>query len=365
MKSAKALFLAGAAVLSLAACGEKAAQTEQVRAPDVNPAPLNVPAAVTPSSSPVAQAIDKAQFLAATPGQPIAPDAQRAMLIRAQVLLDRAHFSPGVIDGTDGDNLKDAVASFERARSLPEDGLLDQDVWNLLVKDAGPVMTDYVITEADVAGPFVEKIPTDYKDMAKLEKLSFTNPLEALAEKFHMDEALLTALNPGADFAKAGTKIIVAAPGPGVLVAPVSLVEVDKARNQVRAYGADGSLLASYPATVGSSDMPTPDGEWAVNLVANDPHWNYDPKKLNFGDKSAGKLDIKPGPNNPVGAVWIDLTKDTYGIHGAPEPKLVGKTASHGCVRLTNWDARELGAAVKKGTRVVFMGSPAPAKTNA
>jgi lipoprotein-anchoring transpeptidase ErfK/SrfK len=135
---------------------------------------------------------------------------------------------------------------------------------------------------------------------------------------------------------------------------------VDKARNQVRAYSTDGRLLASYPATVGSGDMPTPAGTWAVTNVTNDPHWNYDPRKLHFGDRSAGKLDIKPGPNNPVGVVWIDLSKDTYGIHGAPEPKLVGKTASHGCVRLTNWDARQLGAAVSKGTQVVFAGVETP-----
>ncbi|WP_309090502.1 L,D-transpeptidase [Phenylobacterium sp.] len=360
MKSAKALFLAGAAALVLAGCGETGG--EQARAPDVKPAPLNAPPPVTPSSSPVAQAIDRAQFVMLPAGQAMAPDAHRALMIRTQVLLARAGFSPGAIDGADGENLKNAVAAFERARGLPEDGKLDQEVWNLLVKDEQPVMTDYVIGEQDVAGPFVEKIPTEYKDMAKLEKLAFTSPLEALAEKFHMDEALLTALNPGADFGRPGTKIIVVAPPPETLMVPVSLVEVDKARNQVRAYGADGTLLASYPATVGSSDMPTPDGEWAVNVVAFDPHWNYDPKKLNFGDKSAGKLDIKPGPNNPVGAVWIDLTKDTYGIHGAPEPRLVGKTASHGCVRLTNWDARQLASAVKKGTRVVFTGSEPPQK---
>ena len=114
--------------------------------------------------------------------------------------------------------------------------------------------------------------------------------------------------------------------------------------------------MAAYPATVGSADMPTPSGTWAVNKVTFDPHWNYDPSKLHFGDPSTGKLDIKPGPNNPVGSVWIDLTKETYGIHGAPEPKLVGKTASHGCVRLTNWDARQLGSAVSKGTKVVFVG---------
>lgn len=360
MNSAKALFLAGAAALSLAACGETDGQ-QTARAPDVNPAPLNVPPPITPSSSPIAQAIDKAQFSAAA----LPADAHRAMLIRAQVMLARAGFSPGVIDGTDGENLKNAVSAFERARSLPEDGRLDAEVWGLLAKDQQPAMTDYVITQADVAGPFAEKIPTEYKEMAKLEKLSFTSPLEALAEKFHMDEALLTALNPGADFAVAGTRIVVAAPGPETLMSPVALVEVDKARNQVRAYAADGTLVASYPATVGSSDMPTPDGEWQVTQVAYDPHWNYDPEKLNFGDKSAGKLDIKPGPNNPVGAVWIDLSKDTYGIHGAPEPRLVGKTASHGCVRLTNWDARQLGSAVKKGTRVVFVGSENPARTTA
>lgn len=355
MNSVKAAFLAGAAALALSACSDGGGQ-EQAQAPAQPPAPA-APQIVA-SSSPLAQAIDRAAFSA----QPLPPDAHRAMLIRAQVLLSRAHFSPGVIDGADGENLMNAVAAFERARGLPEDGRLDAEVWALLVRDTRPVVTDYVITEADVAGPFTEEIPTDYEEMAELDALGFTSPREALAEKFHMDESLLAALNPDADFSVAGTRIVVAAPGPETLPAPVTLVEVDKSRNQVRAYGADGALLASYPATVGSSDMPTPDGEWAVNLVAYDPHWNYDPDKLNFGDKSAGKLDIKPGPNNPVGAVWIDLTKETYGIHGAPEPRLVGKTASHGCVRLTNWDARQLGGAVKKGTRVVFTGSERPAK---
>jgi lipoprotein-anchoring transpeptidase ErfK/SrfK len=358
MKLTKAFLIGGASVLLLAACGEREPVAQAPQAPQAAAVPAPPP--IQASAEPVAQAIDQAAFS----DRPLSPDARRDMLIRAQVLLSRAHFSPGVIDGADGENLANAVAAFERARGLPEDGRLDAEVWALLARDEQPVMTDYVITDADVAGPFADAIPKDYAQMAKLETLAYTSPLEALAEKFHMDEALLQALNPGADFGRAGTRIIVAAPGPEALPAPVTVVEVDKGRNQVRAYGADGALVASYPATVGSSDMPTPDGTWEVTKVAFDPHWNYDPKKLNFGDKSAGKLDIKPGPNNPVGAVWIDLSKDTYGIHGAPEPRLVGKTASHGCVRLTNWDARQLGRAVKAGTKVVFTGAE-PEKTSA
>jgi lipoprotein-anchoring transpeptidase ErfK/SrfK len=191
--------------------------------------------------------------------------------------------------------------------------------------------------------------------MAKLKALSYTSPAELLAEKFHMDEALLRALNPGIDFARAGTKILVARPGADELPAKVARIEVDKAEREVRAFAADGKLLAVYPATVGSTARPAPAGEWAVRTVAPDPTWTYDPKRLTFGNK-ADKMTIAAGPNNPVGATWIDLTKDTYGIHGAPEPRQVGKVDSHGCVRLTNWDVRELGAAVEKGTKVVFLG---------
>jgi lipoprotein-anchoring transpeptidase ErfK/SrfK len=219
-----------------------------------------------------------------------------------------------------------------------------------------PVLTDYVITPQDVAGPFIT-LPAkdDYPAMAKLDRLGFTSPLELLAERFHMDPALLTALNPGVDFAAAGTKIVVAAVGPQTLPEKVAAIEVDKALKQVRAYDAAGLMLAAYPATVGSTDMPTPSGELAVRTVAPAPTWTYDPAKLHFGKPAAGKLTLKAGPNNPVGAVWIDLTRDTYGIHGSPDPKLVGKTASHGCVRLTNWDAIQLSKAVQKGTKVVFV----------
>lgn len=356
MSSRKAVWLLGASALVFAACSPSAPEaSSEGPSPPAHP---TASAAAPPqaSANPLARTIDGAVWTASAPAAPgQAP--VRAELIRAQVLLDRAHFSPGVIDGQDGGNMRNALMAFEAARNLPADGVLDEKVWAELTRDTAPVVTDYVITEADAQGPFVAEIPKDYAEMAKLEALSYTSAAEALAEKFHMDEALLRALNPGVDFAKAGQTILVAAPGPERLPAQVARVEVDKARKRVRAFDEGGALVAAYPATVGSADMPTPAGRWAVRTVAPDPTWTYDPSRLNFGDRSAGKLTIKAGPNNPVGAVWIDLTKDTYGIHGAPDPRLVGKTASHGCVRLTNWDARQLSQAVSKGTAVEFVGA--------
>jgi lipoprotein-anchoring transpeptidase ErfK/SrfK len=324
---------------------------QPVSQPDVQPPALDVPP-IEPSASPDAAPIDSADWEAQAP----TPQARRDALIRAEVLLARAHFSPGVIDGEDGGNLQNAIAAFEAANHLPVDGKMDAQVWRALARDRRPVLTDYVITPADVKGPFLAKIPTDMAQMAKLPALGFTSPLEELAERFHMDDGLLKSLNPGADFAKAGTKIVVAALGPDKLPTPVERIEVDKSKRQVRAYGPAGLLVAVYPATVGSTERPAPDGEWAVRAVAPNPTYTFDPSRLSFGKAKEGKLTIKPGPNNPVGSTWIDLTKDTYGIHGTPDPHLVGKTASHGCVRLTNWDVRQLAAAVKKGTVVAFLG---------
>jgi lipoprotein-anchoring transpeptidase ErfK/SrfK len=355
MKFVPAL-LSGVSLLVLGACEIRPRETAEATvapapAPAAAPAPppvLDLPP--QPSAAPVAQAVDQAQWVET----PATPQAKRDLMIRAQVLLDRAHFSPGVIDGQDGENVKNAIAAFERANGLPEDGVLDADVWAKLTADEGPVLTDYVITAEDVAGPWTPAIPKDYAEMARLDRLGFSGPLEALAERFHMDAPLLQALNPGADFAAAGTKIVVAAPSRPDLPAKVARVEVDKAKKQVRAYDAADKLLAAYPATVGSADLPTPSGEWAVRTIAPNPTWTYDPGRLNFGDRKAGKLTIKAGPNNPVGAVWIDLTKDTYGIHGAPEPRLVGKVASHGCVRLTNWDAARVAQWARPGMEVIF-----------
>jgi len=320
------------------------------------PAPAPAPAALS------AEAINSAQFLpAAKPATGPQP-----LLVKVQALLDRAHFSPGEIDGLPGSNQAVAIAAFEAARGLPVDGKLDAAVWKALTEaDAAPAVQSYTLTAADVAGPFIDAVPENLAAAAKLPSLGYTGPAEALAEKFHMSKALLAALNPGADFA-AGKAITVVAPRALLAGVEVASVEVDRAARMVRAFDGARKLVAVYPASVGSADMPAPEGVWAVRAVAPAPVYYYDPKRLNFGQvQNPGKLKVAAGPNNPVGSTWIDLTKDTYGIHGTPDPETIGKQQSHGCVRLTNWDAAELGKVIVKGATVAFVGANTPKRAKA
>ena len=274
-------------------------------------------------------------------------------MVRAQILLDRTRFSPGIIDGLRGENTRQAIAAFEEANGLPVDGELDAAVFERLTSgDGRRVLTDYTISRADAAGPFIGTVPEDPEAMAGLETVGYADAREALAEKFHMSEALLEALNPGVDFGRAGQTIVVAATGPDELQGQVARIVVDKAESSVRAFDADGRLLAFYPATIGSGETPSPSGRHTVRAVAPRPNYTYDPA---MDGRSGGKLIIPPGPNNPVGSTWIDLSRDGYGIHGTPEPAEIGKTASSGCVRLTNWDAEQLAAAVKPGVEVRFV----------
>lgn len=334
--------------------GGAAVQTSaptNAEAPTISAPPMPAPAAG--STAPEGKAIDSTGFAAVAAGQN-----QRDALIRAQAILDRAHFSPGVIDGRAGGNFTRALEAFEAIHGLPTTPLNDA-VWKaLLTADHGPVTQDYVITGDDVKGPYLGSVPDDMAALARLPHLGYGSPAEALAERFHMDEALLRALNPNADFGTAGTSIVVIRPSADPLP-PVTRIEVDKARNVVRAYGADRLLVAQFPATVGSTERPAPSGTWAVRAVVTNPTYTYDPRRLTFGDSSLGVLKLAPGPNSPVGTTWIDLTAPTFGIHGSPDPTKIGKTASHGCVRLTNWDAVALGKAVRKGTSVVFVGAQA------
>jgi lipoprotein-anchoring transpeptidase ErfK/SrfK len=303
-----------------------------------------------------------------------------ALIIKAEALLDRAHFSPGEIDGQDGDNFHKAVRAFQQANNLSDTGNLDAETWSALTSaDSRPVLVAYMISDSDVAGPFAKRIPAKLEALAELRGLSYTSAREELAEKFHMSEALLRQLNPGLDMDRAGTKITVADVAPmrlrdgrdGVEAIPprggdarteyVTRIVVDKPATEVRAYDKDGKLLAVYPATIGSEEKPAPSGTFAVKRVAWNPDYHYDPKFAWKGVKAARKLTIKPGPNNPVGLVWIDLTAPSYGIHGTPEPAKIGKTESHGCIRLTNWDAIDLAAMVRGGTVVSFEDQDSPA----
>lgn len=289
--------------------------------------------------------------------QDFAPDGQKTIapaMIRLQVLLDRSRFSPGIIDGLDGENVRKAIAAYEQANGLEG---LDQPALlrALAAEDGRPVLQRYIIAEKDVKGPFLKEVPKQLEDMAKLDHLSYTSPRERLAEMFHMDEDLLAALNPGASFATPGTGLIVTQVASRAAAGTVTRIDVDKQQGALYAYDASGRLAAFYPASIGSAGMPSPTGTHKVSAVAQNPKYYYNPKELSFsGVKTKDLLEIAAGPNNPVGTVWIDLTEPTYGIHGTPEPSLIAKTESHGCVRLTNWDAEELARMVKTGTEVRF-----------
>ena len=276
-----------------------------------------------------------------------------AHILALQVLLDRSGHSPGAIDGVMGGNTRRAADAFRRAAEVDTDGEANSALLrHLLAEYPDDILKTYVIEDGDVAGPF-RAVPSSMTGQAELDQLGFESPAEALAEKFHMSKKLLEALNPDADFGRAGSRILVTAAGGEELATQVARIEVDKANSALRAYSADGKLVASYPATVGSSTFPSPQGSMTVKAVAHDPIYYFDPSGRDWGPDR--KLEIAAGPNNPVGAVWIDLSRDGYGIHGTPEPRLIGKTASHGCVRLTNWDAAELAGAVSPGTSVEFI----------
>ena len=308
-----------------------------------------------------------------------------AITVKTEVLLDRDGFSPGEIDAKNGDNFRKALMAFQQANNLAVSGKLDADTWNALLSDnTDPPLTSYTILQSDVAGPFDRRIPSDLEKKSELQGLSYKHPQEELAEKFHMSQDLLRRLNPNARFDHAGEQIVVPNVEPMALhdsrdtvkAAPkkqkrndasVATIVVEKASRDVRVYDKDGKLLRFYPATIGSNEKPAPSGTFEVRRVAYNPGYHYDPKFAWKGVKAKEPLTIKPGPNNPVGLVWIDLSAPSYGIHGTPEPDKIGKTESHGCIRLTNWDALDLAGMVHKGTVVKFLdrasdGAPMAAK---
>ncbi|HZP21403.1 MAG TPA: L,D-transpeptidase family protein [Bauldia sp.] len=323
--------------------------------PTLQPAPAAEPA-TNPAAPvdafakpPAPDAVNAAEFT----GEPL-PEGLSALTMKLQILLDEIGASPGVIDGINGRNVAKAIGAAEVMMGLPVDGILDAEVWRRLPKDT-PILVGYTITDADVAGPFLGTVPTDYAEMAKLDSLAYANPLEMFGERFHMDVDLLKALNPGVDFGVAGSQIVVAAANTYAVLTKVARIVADKRNAQLLAYAADGTLVAAYPATIGSSELPSPSGTHLVNGVARNAAYYYRPK-VNFQQgNNTERLTIPPGPNNPIGTTWIDLSEPTYGIHGTPEPSRIDKTNSHGCVRLTNWDVEELANLVHFGVPVEFI----------
>lgn len=276
-------------------------------------------------------------------------------VVKAQVLLGRRSISPGVIDGVDGENFRKAVAQFRRQERLGPGDELDELAWiQLGGETATDVIGRYTLTEKDASYDFAEEIPRDYARQARMKRLSYTSPQEMLGERFHMSEVLLAALNPEARFT-AGSPLLVASvmrmPEKGAALR----VDAVKSTGMVVVFGMDDVVLASYPATIGSEDTPSPSGEHTVERIARNPNYTYNPE-VNFQQgKNTDIMVLPPGPNGPVGTVWIALSKPTFGIHGTPEPGRVSKTTSHGCIRLTNWDAEELADLVRPGVPVRFV----------
>jgi lipoprotein-anchoring transpeptidase ErfK/SrfK len=273
---------------------------------------------------------------------------------RAHVMLSNAYASPGAIDGSSGKNTLKAISTFQQINGLKPTGELDKATWDALIAKQGsrPAFVEYTITAADAKGPFAKSIPRDYALQAKMPGLYYTSMTEMLGEKFHMDEGFLKQLNPKSTF-KVGEKILVANVS-NKLPEDIHLIVAHKGAKQLYLFNSRNQMIGSFPASIGSTDTPSPTGTYKVTGVARNPHYSYSPSNFIQGNNTK-PLSLPPGPNGPVGNIWIGLSKKSFGIHGTPSPSMISKSYSHGCIRLTNWDANNLGSKVKSGVTVKFL----------
>lgn len=376
----KPILALGAAIFltPLAACSVEKAGDENVAAAD--------------TAAPADPLVSNDDPAAALP-----PEDQPRPLMQAQVVLDRLGFTPGVVDGKMGLSTVNAIKGFQEARGLQISGELDQPTIQALAEWQYIPATRVVTLPADFANEQFVQIPKEREDQAKLAKMGYGSLGEKIAERFHTTDEVLAELNPqltgaiaqpeGApasnDVApkppvayKAGMQLRVPNIGadrfdPSAVKDPkwaetlhllgvgteqpkAAKIEVDKSDQVLRVLDGEGKLLAQFTATMGSSQFPLPLGTWKILSVGHNPPWQYNPALLATADKSDPKLEIPPGPNSPIGVVWIDLSKEHYGIHGTDEPSRIGRTESNGCIRLTNWDAARLAQMVGNGIEAVF-----------
>ncbi len=374
------LSVATLSLMPLAACS-----VEEKGDQDVAEAPKVIPDAMASNDDPSAT---------------LPPEDQPRPLMQAQVVLDRIGFTPGVVDGKMGMSTVNALKGFQEARGLQITGELDQPTQQALAEWQRIPATRVVTIPPEFANDSFVQIPKDRKDQAKLERMGYASLGEKIAERFHTTEEVLAELNPqlsggpampadaqeGANDTQPKPRLSIAYQagmqlrvpnvgadkfdpasvkdpkwadtlrllGVGTEQPRAAKIEVDKSDQVLRAFDASGKLIAQYTATMGSSEFPLPIGTWKILAVGHNPPWQYNPALLANADKSDPKLEIPPGPNSPIGVVWIDLSKEHYGIHGTDEPSHIGRAESNGCIRLTNWDAARLAQMVSPGMQAVF-----------
>ena len=305
-----------------------------------------------------------------------APVSDDLEMLQIQVVLDRIGFSPGVIDGKAGQSLSLAIGEFQKANQLTQNGEMDTATKAAISKFLVPATRLVRIPAGFAKGPFIANFPAKTEEQAQLATLGYKDISEALAERFHTTPETLAALNTAQTNFVAGAVIRVPNIA-DVVITPlendergwtdtlkklgvasdqpqVDKIVVDKSDGILRAYDASEKVIASFPATMGSKYDPLPLGTWSIKGVARNPEFHYNPELFWDVDDSKDKLLLPPGPNGPVGTVWIDISKPHYGIHGTNEPQTIGRAESHGCVRLTNWDAAKLAGMVKPGVKVIF-----------